>query len=160
MGKYFTSFEQIKFHAQNKALGEGQNSNVYLVSHKDFPQTFFAMKEISLQQNDIQFVQEEICFHSRLKHPHIIEFLDHLQTEDKIYIFLEFAEQGDLFHYCRERELTDSQIRTIFRDLCQALAYLHSMNIIHRDIKPENILINASGQAKLCDFGWTCLESG
>lgn len=32
--------------------------------------------------------------------------------------------------------------------------YLHSkLNVIHRDVKPSNILINRTGEVKMCDFG-------
>lgn len=35
-----------------------------------------------------------------------------------------------------------------------ALHYLHAqLKVIHRDVKPSNILINRSGQVKICDFG-------
>lgn len=35
-----------------------------------------------------------------------------------------------------------------------ALHYLHTqLRVIHRDVKPSNILINRSGQVKICDFG-------
>ena len=35
-----------------------------------------------------------------------------------------------------------------------ALHYLHTqLSVIHRDVKPSNILINRSGQCKMCDFG-------
>lgn len=35
-----------------------------------------------------------------------------------------------------------------------ALHYLHAqLKVIHRDVKPSNILINRSGEVKMCDFG-------
>ena len=40
----------------------------------------------------------------------------------------------------------------IFVQLCLALGYIHSNNIIHRDIKPENILISGD-LYKIGDFG-------
>lgn len=41
----------------------------------------------------------------------------------------------------------------IAASIINALHYLHTIKIIHRDIKPSNILINRSGEVKLCDFG-------
>lgn len=50
--------------------------------------------------------------------------------------------------------LTSSQVRTIFRDVFQALADIHGKGIIHRDVKPQAILLEApDGPAYLSDFG-------
>jgi len=35
----------------------------------------------------------------------------------------------------------------------QALDYLHCHKVVHGDLKPENVLIAASGDVKLSDFG-------
>ncbi len=40
-----------------------------------------------------------------------------------------------------------------FRDVCAAVQYAHQNLIVHRDLKPSNILVDASGAAKLLDFG-------
>ena len=37
--------------------------------------------------------------------------------------------------------------------LAAGLSYLHSVNVIHRDLKPENVLLTATDDAKLADFG-------
>lgn len=34
-----------------------------------------------------------------------------------------------------------------------ALNFMKSKNFMHRDIKPSNILINKTGEIKVCDFG-------
>ncbi|MCI0733895.1 MAG: serine/threonine protein kinase [Methylococcaceae bacterium] len=38
-------------------------------------------------------------------------------------------------------------------DVCDAIAYAHSKNIIHRDIKPENIVIGRFGETVVIDWG-------
>jgi serine/threonine protein kinase len=40
--------------------------------------------------------------------------------------------------------------------ICSALSYLHSINIMHRDIKPENIMVDPiTLNVKLIDFGFS-----
>lgn len=37
--------------------------------------------------------------------------------------------------------------------ILRGLKYVHSAHVLHRDLKPSNVLINASCDLKICDFG-------
>jgi serine/threonine protein kinase len=50
-------------------------------------------------------------------------------------------------------QLTHDQIRAMFRNLVEGLAYCHSREILHRDIKGSNLLVDRFGHLKLADFG-------
>lgn len=73
-----------------------------------------------------------------------------------MYLVLEYAERGNLFAYIRRQSKLGQPERTsIFRQVCEAIAYMHNKGIIHRDLKPENILLDANKTVKVCDFGWS-----
>lgn len=40
-----------------------------------------------------------------------------------------------------------------FRALCRAVQRIHALRIAHRDLKPSNMLVMATGEVKLSDFG-------
>merc|ERR1719419_928668 len=53
-----------------------------------------------------------------------------------------------------QRPIPEAILGKIAYSVIMALDYLYArLKVIHRDVKPSNILINRSGQVKMCDFG-------
>ncbi|MCL2628316.1 MAG: serine/threonine protein kinase [Oscillospiraceae bacterium] len=81
--------------------------------------------------------------------PHIYEVI----TDGATTIVLEEYINGiTISDELQDNVYTENATRTIARELCSALAALHSLGVIHRDIKPENVMINSEGIVKLIDF--------
>nr|CDS20917.1 eukaryotic translation initiation factor 2 alpha [Echinococcus granulosus] len=52
-----------------------------------------------------------------------------------------------------EVNLNQDRAWSYFREMTDALAYIHSKGVIHRDLKPANILLDAEDHVKIGDFG-------
>ena len=44
-------------------------------------------------------------------------------------------------------------VKTLIVQILRGLKYIHSADVLHRDLKPSNLLLNASCDLKICDFG-------
>jgi serum/glucocorticoid-regulated kinase 2 len=76
------------------------------------------------------------------------------QTQDKLYMVMDFMNGGELFfHLRREGTFTEQRIKFYAAEIVLALETLHSHGIIYRDLKPENILLDSEGHLRLTDFG-------
>ncbi|GMR39282.1 hypothetical protein PMAYCL1PPCAC_09477, partial [Pristionchus mayeri] len=51
------------------------------------------------------------------------------------------------------------RIKSSFKQIVAAVAYIHQMDFIHRDLKPANILFFAEGWLKVCDMGISAVRS-
>ncbi|SBS87418.1 calcium-dependent protein kinase, putative, partial [Plasmodium ovale curtisi] len=103
-----------------------------------------------------KMVKNEIKYLSVMSHENIIKFKDFFEDKNKFYIVLEKCEGGELFYkVVKNKCLMESESAQIVRQICCALQYLHSNNIIHRDIKAENFLFKNKNtkNIKLIDFG-------
>ena len=76
------------------------------------------------------------------------------QTEDKLYMVMDFLNGGELFyHLRREQRFTEGRIRFYAAEIILGLQALHAQGTIYRDLKPENILLDEEGHVRLTDFG-------
>lgn len=68
---------------------------------------------------------------------------------------LEYADGGDaLKHIQGTGAISEELARTWTSQVTSAIGYMHKMDIAHRDLKLENLLIDASKNVKICDFGF------
>jgi NIMA (never in mitosis gene a)-related kinase len=69
-------------------------------------------------------------------------------------IVMEFCEGGDLKDLIeRSHPMTEEQTMTLFLQICEAVRYLHSRDIVHRDLKSQNVFLGKDGKPQLGDFG-------
>lgn len=70
---------------------------------------------------------------------------------------MEYCNQGDLesllHQKYKEKELSEMEVLSYFREIIDAFRFLQKKKMVHRDIKPKNILVH-DGVLKLADFGF------
>jgi WD40 repeat protein/tRNA A-37 threonylcarbamoyl transferase component Bud32 len=94
----------------------------------------------------------------RLQHPGIAHIysvgVHHLGNATVPYFVMEYiASARTLTKYADDLKLPTRQRLDLFRSVCDAVAHGHQKGVIHRDLKPSNILVDATGQPKVIDFG-------
>ncbi len=110
---------------------------------------------------DRERMLNETKYHSMVRHPNVVALHQHFEVDRHIYLIIEHAENGDLYHFLKKRskELTEADRRKLMLQVCSAVAAVHAAGLIHRDIKPENVFVDRQLNAKLGDFGWCCLAA-
>lgn len=156
-----------------KQLGEGAFSRVFLAGYrlstvsKESTKTsvFLACKVINTTKTATlyrrKFLQRELDILCTSLHPHIIFVHSIFTRNNKYFIFMRYAERGDLFDYLVSNgALTEEQSAVWARQLASAIQYLHTLEVAHRDLKCENVLITQNYNVKLSDFGFvrSCVD--
>ncbi|KAI0160325.1 Pkinase-domain-containing protein [Xylariaceae sp. FL1272] len=139
-----------------RTLGAGTYG---IVREADSPDGKVAIK-IILKKNvkgNERMVLDELEMLQRLKHSHIVRFVDWFESRDKYYIVTELATGGELFdRICEKGRFTEKDASQTIKQVLGAVDYLHSKNVVHRDLKPENLLYQTkdpNSDLVLADFG-------
>lgn len=139
-------------------LGRGGMGAVYLASRADGAYEHkVAVKVVKrgLDTEDVvrRFRRERQVL-AQLQHPNIARLLDGGVTADgRPYLVMEYVEGRQIDRYCEEEGLSVEARLRLFCTVCAAVHSAHQNLVVHRDLKPGNILIDASGEPKLLDFG-------
>ena len=139
-----------------RPLGRGGMGAVYLGERMDgeIRQTV-AIKLLSAGEHRPgwrdRFLKERQLLAS-LNHPSIVHVLDAGHTGDgRPYLVMEYVEGVSIDVHTATMDTRERL--ALFLSVCEAVSHAHRRLIIHRDLKPSNILVDASGQPKLLDFG-------
>ena len=89
---------------------------------------------------------------SRLSDPHIAAVYDVFEDGGELYVVMEYVE-GQTLRRRLTQPLSIPEFLSIAVQCAEALASAHKGGILHHDVKPENIMLGASGQVKVLDFG-------
>ncbi|ORY36783.1 Pkinase-domain-containing protein, partial [Neocallimastix californiae] len=114
-------------------------------------------KSVIKEHHKEGMVERELNILKKIRHPHIVEFIDYFETKSKYYIVFELATGGELFdRICQKRKFTEKDAAIVITTVVGAVSFLHARGIVHRDIKPENLLYrnnSPNSDLLLCDFG-------
>jgi len=137
-------------------LGRGGMGAVYRAQQASVDRTV-ALKVLSphLQEDPsaITRFRREAEMIASLDHRGIVKLWDASLADPPFYIAMEFVGGGSLRRRLTRGAMPIDEAVAIAHQLCAALDYVHSRNVIHRDVKPGNILLDGNGRAVLTDFG-------
>lgn len=141
-------------------IGKGKYGDVYLCKDKrtNFIVAIKVLDKMTIRQmRALRQIVREIKHHTYLKHENIIKLYGVFHDEEKIYMIMEYACDGEIYKELKSspgRKFPEEKASNYIKQVLEAINYLHENDIIHRDIKPENLL-KSFGQVKLADFGWS-----
>ena len=104
--------------------------------------------------SDIERVSREIHILKLVRHPHIIQLYEIVETHRQLYLIMEYASGGELFdHIVEKKRVTEAEACRYLHQIVSGIEMIHSRGIAHRDLKPENLLLDQSNNIKIVDFG-------
>merc|ERR1719399_197238 len=129
-----------------KSIGEGTFGKVKLGTHILTGEKL-AVKVLEkcriVEVADVERVAREIHILKMLRHPHIIQLYEIIETSRQLYLLMEYASGGELFDYIvKHQRVHELEAVKFFRQIITAVEKIHAMGVAHRDLKPENLLLD------------------
>lgn len=143
-------------------IGRGGYSEVYLVTHDEFPGKQLVMK-ISREESEQgrRTTLNEIKILQQVDHPNVIKILAAGDDSKRrqVYAVMEYHGKGTLEDWVKKMSTLESNSDLFlgylqeFARMLEGLEKAHELGLIHRDLKPSNILVASDGRLILADFG-------
>jgi len=147
-----------------RGLGKGAFGAVELWSHSDGRE--FALKIMSKGHISAMSAQQNVTNERNVMlmtdSPFIVKLFEVYNGGAHVYFLMEFVNGGELYTVYNRVGLYGSTLPARFytASIVCAFEHLHILHILYRDLKPENMLLTATGQPKLTDFGLATFSIG
>ncbi len=148
--------ERINQYQILEKIGAGGQGTVYKAQDTKLDRTVVIKvlpPELTEKTANFRRFEREAQLCSQLDHPNICTIYDFHDANGTFYIAMQYVAGKNVRQLVAGRPLDLKSAISIAIQVCDALAYAHSKNIIHRDIKAGNIMVADGGQAKILDFG-------
>ncbi|XP_050416074.1 cyclin-dependent kinase-like 5 [Patella vulgata] len=138
-------------------VGEGAYGVVLKCRHRESGEMCAIKKFKDSEENEDvkRTTLRELKMLRTLKQENIVDLKEAFRRKGKLYLVFEYVERNMLeLLEDMPNGVTLQKVRSYIYQLCNAIYWCHSNEVIHRDIKPENLLISKNDTLKLCDFGF------
>lgn len=143
-----------------RSLGAGGMGTVY-EAEQDQPRRSVALKlmrDALSSRQALRRFEFEVEVLARLRHPGIAQVYEAGTVEiagcaTPFFAMELVCDARSITEFAAERSLSLGECVELFARVCDAVQHGHQNGVIHRDLKPANLLIDASGQPKVIDFG-------
>ncbi len=150
----FSCFPSSRF-TNSVKIGQGTSGEIYSATDLRLKRTVaLKMVRSSSEQPSSTMTksQNEVRILSRIHHPSVIQLLDVYRTPQSICLIQPFCKHGSLDQWLQQEEMSSERVIPMFRDLLEAVQFVHSCGLVHADIKPSNVLVDDRCRVFLCDF--------
>ena len=159
-----------------KELGKGAFGAVYLtkIDNDDTPYAtkVYDRQTIEKSPDLFRYLKTEATILKHLNHPNIVKLREVKKTKKHYYLVMELCNGGELSKILKQyiakynKAFPEEIVQYLMRQICDAINYLHNLDIMHRDIKLDNILLHfdneedkknldiMKGTVKIIDFGF------
>jgi len=149
--------KSIGHYILGKTIGEGTFGKVKLGTHiltGEKVAVKVLEKERIVDVADVERVAREIHILKLIRHPHIVQLYEIIETPKQLYLIMEYASGGELFDYIvANSRVSEREAVKFFHQILAGVDKVHDMYVVHRDLKPENLLLDEQKNIKIVDFG-------
>lgn len=137
-------------------LGEGSAAVVYRAQDRELHRTVaLKVQRATMSMSDVarQRFRREAQAAAGLSHPNVVQVYDAGEAGGQHYLVMEVVDGRPLADLVTPASRGQKELLQLLEKAARGVAAAHEKGIVHRDLKPSNILVTASGEPKVADFG-------